>query len=82
MKEKVKQVESLIAEAADIEELERLEAALQKKSVKELDVILKEYRMKQYNAMDAMETAVADAAEQPATTTDSAITSEDGTPHS
>jgi hypothetical protein len=41
LREKVKRVEALIAEAEDLDELERLEAALQQRSLKALNAVLK-----------------------------------------
>ena len=75
LKEKMRKVEALIAEASDLEELERLEAALQKKSIKDLDAILKEYRMKQLDALDAAAAQGAEALS--AATADQATSSED-----
>jgi len=60
--EKVKRVEALVAAATDLEELERLEAALNERTLSSLDAVLRE-RAAATADVPSSETAVATAAE-------------------
>jgi len=61
LKDKVKAVEALVAECEDLDELEKLEAALTKNSMEALDAVLKEARWKAIHAREAEEAAAATA---------------------
>ena len=55
LRDKVRQVENLIAAAEDLDELERLEAALKKRTIPALDEVLKEFRMARIAAAEAVD---------------------------
>jgi len=53
LKEKVKQVEALVAACEDLDELEKLEEALQKRTIASLEAVLKSHRMAAFEKLDA-----------------------------
>jgi len=62
LKDKVREVEALIADCEDLDQLERLDEALKARTIPALDAVLKEYRLARLDAAEKAREAAAAAA--------------------